>query len=247
MGQQQFSCHGEVLTDKTKLELLVTERNLGTLSFSLILGEIGKDIEFSVPCGTGFQSVSLEPYRMSPCVCLGYTSLWSFTYSDIPGFASLGSSVTTERPFCLLKITRHVTSSRTRRQLEGLRVESPESGSGPDSLGCRDLFSVYQGINYGFHTGLPGHQRGWLKKAEALSLGFFQPWSVIFSRKMKGCDFSFTASQSIIEVPVTHLILVFYPNINTPDLQQLRGGASILSFLVNVRVNSQCLINHIIL
>lgn len=63
MGQQQFSCRGEVLTDKTKLELLVTKSNLGMLSFPLTLGEIGKDIEFSVSCSMGFQPVSFEPYR----------------------------------------------------------------------------------------------------------------------------------------------------------------------------------------
>lgn len=67
--------------------------------------------------------------------------------SDALVSVSLGSSVTKERPFCLLKITRQVSRLLEEEvELNWLRAESPENDSGLASLGSRAYFLFTRGL-----------------------------------------------------------------------------------------------------
>lgn len=69
------------------------------------------------------------------------------SHSDASVSASLGSSVTKERPFCLLKITRRASQLLEEEvELNWLRVESPENDSGLASLGSGAYFLFTRGL-----------------------------------------------------------------------------------------------------
>lgn len=97
------------------------------------LEKLGKILNFPFPTAWGSSQFHLNHLgHGDPCVYLDYTSVRSVNYSHISVSASLGSSVTTERLLCLLKIPRQSSQPLEEEAgLDWLREESPESDSAP--------------------------------------------------------------------------------------------------------------------
>lgn len=143
MRQQRCSSHAvpKWLADQIKLEPVVTKTNVGTLSsFLQSLQKVGRIPSFPFHGAGGSSQFPLNHIgHGSPCLHVGYTSLWSLT--AMLSLCFLGLSVTKERPFCLLKIARRVSQLLEEEvELNWLRVESPESDLGLASLGSRAHF-----------------------------------------------------------------------------------------------------------
>lgn len=139
----------KMITVQTKLEPLMTKRSLGTCPPSPPIPlEIGKDIEFPISGRMGFQAIPVEQYwTWWPLQISGFHPPRLVTYSDIPVSASLGGSVTLERPFCLLKTTRQVSQLLEEEvELDWPGVEPPESDSGLASHGSRAYFLFTRGL-----------------------------------------------------------------------------------------------------
>lgn len=100
------------------------------------------------------------------------------TCSDISVSASLGASVTMERPFCWPKITRQVSQLLEEEEvaLSWPRVESPETDSGLASHGSRAHFLFTRGTEPGFPVGLQDASWAGAREQRCRVWDFSTPW-----------------------------------------------------------------------